>query len=102
MSEVPTQDQALKEPEPDVTIEEIEEQITNLFNQMTSLNKNITLLGKRIREETLPDIEAFELEYLSLPDPRPSWFQFIAEQAESKKFAHATRKPQSNTQNGHT
>jgi hypothetical protein len=86
MSEVPPQE----EPEP--TIEDIEQQLTDLFNQMSAAAKKLSLLGKRIREETapLPNTEALEQEYLSLPvSTRPSWFQFIAttEPKEAKKFA---------------
>ena len=107
MSEEPPPDQALKEPEPDVTIEDIEEQITDLLNQMTSVGKKITLLGKRIREDSapIPDIESLEQEYLSLPvSNRPSWFQFVAtaELQEAKKFAQQQAPTQLNTQNGHT
>jgi Zn-dependent M32 family carboxypeptidase len=97
-------DSVLKETEPDVTIEDIETLFTDLLNQMTDINKKISILGKRLREHDLtPDIQGLEQEYNSLPVlDRPSWFQYVAEQAEAKKFASATGTIQSTTQNGHT
>jgi hypothetical protein len=106
-----------KESEPEPTLEDIEKLFTELFNQMSSAGKKLTLLGKRIREETAgsivqPDIEAIEREYHTLPvSTRPSWFEYAAshsdvayntshnarfeyvattEAKEAKKFAHST------------
>jgi len=88
MSDEPAQYLLSKESEPEPTLEDIEKLFTELFNQMSSVSKKLTHLGKRIREETaalpMPDIDALEREYQALPvSTRPSWFEFIASHSES-------------------
>ncbi len=111
MSEEPLAEGVLKEQEPEPTIEDIEALFTDLFNQMSAAQKRMTVLGKRIREASLrdadsesqPDIQALVQAYLYLPvSTRPPWFQYLAEQADTKKFAPATDPKQSTPQNGYT
>ena len=97
--------------EPEPTLEDIEKLFADLLEQMSTASKKMSLLGKRIREATalepVPDLAALEQTYLTLPVPRPSWFEFVAEQSEiiieqSKKFAPTQAPAPTNTQHGHT
>jgi hypothetical protein len=99
-------------PEPELSLEDIEKLFGDFLEQMSAASKKMTLLGKRIREATAtenppPNLEALEQAYLSLPAPRPSWFEYLVEQSEimlnqSKKFAPTVAQPPTNTQHGHT
>ena len=74
----------------------------DLVEQMSAASKKMTLLGKRIREEAF-STDDLERQYLSLPvDQRPSWFQYIAEHATTKKFAPKKANTGLHTQDGHT
>ena len=68
-------------PEEDLTIEDIQTLFAEIVEQMSSASKKMTLLGKRLREEPMPNIEALEKTYLTLPvSSRPSWFEYVAQQ----------------------
>jgi hypothetical protein len=90
MAEEQIQEQASKDLEEDLTIEDIQTLFAEILEQMSSASKKMTLLGKRLREDPMPDIEALEQTYLSLPvSSRPSWFEYIAQQevVTTKKIA---------------
>lgn len=81
MAEEQDQEQAPKDQEEDLTIEDIQTLFAEIVEHMSSASKKMTLLGKRLREEPMPNIEALEQTYLSLPvSSRPSWFEYVAQQ----------------------
>lgn len=89
------------EEEGPASLEEVEKIFSELVEQMSSVAKKITVLGKRIREEPF-STEDLEKEYLTLPvDQRPSWFQYVAEHAPTKKFATKKANTPNATQDGH-
>ena len=95
-------EQASKEAEAPISLEEIEKIFADLVEQMSATSKKMALLGKRIREESF-STEDLERQYLSLPvDQRPSWFEYVAEHATTKKFAPKKANTGIHTQYGHT
>lgn len=92
---------AEEETDEHVSLEYVEKNFVELVEQMSSVSKKINLLGKRMREEPLTD--DLERMYTSLPVAnRPSWFEFVAEQATTEKFASKKSNTITTTHNGHT
>ena len=85
----------------DLSLEDIEKIFTSIVDSMSEASKKMSVLGKRLREQT--SLEAAETAYLALPlDGRPSWFEYVAEHAITKKFATKKSNTLTATQDGHT
>lgn len=87
--------------EPDLSLEDIEKIFSAMVESMSETTKKMTMLGKRLREQTA--LEAAETAYLALPaEGRPSWFEYVATLEEGTKFEAKKRGKKVPTQDGHT
>lgn len=85
----------------DFSLDDIEKIFTSMTESMSEASKKMSVLGKRLREQTA--LEAAEAIYLALPiDGRPSWFEYISKLEEGTKFDLTKITKRRTTQDGHT